>query len=160
MLGRKHRFPLRILLCFALWNCQCAPPSRIDLLAREILKNTPEYIHYDKGARFRWVVIGTTHDTGSELHGEVIKQLRQKYTVYLSNDEVPERLKRRSRDGRLVGYKEGLRFSFRTEFREPRIVTIHYSDWEGSLAASWHWKRYEWTGTSWRVVEKSPITVS
>jgi hypothetical protein len=131
------------------------------LLAEEILKNTPEHIHFAPFTRFQWVLLSPkTQDNPPDLQEEVVRQLARKYTVYMKQEDLPEDLMTRGEDGTLIGYKGGFSFRYNVQFENETTVKIRYSDWEGNLAASFHWKRYEWTGHHWRVIEKSGILVS
>jgi hypothetical protein len=131
-----------------------------SMLADEVLRNTPEHTHFVRGTTFSWCMFRSPKDDPlPEVTQAVLAKLRGKYVVYLSDSEIPDAL-RRFDAGRLVGYSNGFSFAIHIERLGPRVVKIHYSDWEGNLAASAHYKVYRWTGRSWRVVKKSAMLVS
>jgi hypothetical protein len=131
-----------------------------SMLADEVLKNTPESIHFAPGSRFSWCLFQAARDDPlPELTKAVLAKLRRKYVVYLSDSEIPERMKL-FRESKLVGYYDGFSFEVRAERLGPRVIKIQYSDWEGLHAGSGHYQVYRWTGSSWKVVEKSGIAVA
>jgi hypothetical protein len=131
-----------------------------SLLADEVLKNTPEYTHFAPGTVFSWCLFRSPkEDPLPELTQAVLARLRKKYVVYLSDAEIPAEEKL-FHDGRLGGYRNGFSFEVHLERLGPRLVKIHYADWEGLLAASRHHQVYKWTGRAWKVVEKSAMVVS
>lgn len=134
---------------------------QIKLLASRILENTPEHIHFAEGTTFSWVVLSPTiKENPRALQDEVIRQLKEKYTVYSRKEEIPDRLVVKDNKGHPVGYRDGFSFSFKVEFEKEGTIKVYYTDWEGILAASSHWKRYEWTGNNWNAAEQSPLEVS
>ena len=134
---------------------------QVRLLATRILENTPEYIHFDKGTSFSWVVLSPEVNTNPKsLRDEVIRQLQQRYTVYFRDQELPDNLLIKDENERLFEYRGGFWFSFRVEFERQGTVKVHYADWEAMLAASSHWERYKWTGTKWKAIEIGPVSVS
>ena len=139
------------------------PPTKnqIQLLANKIVKNTPEYVHFAGGTKFSWVLLSLKTDSVPEsVRDDVIHQLKEKYTVYLRENDVPDNLKKKGPNGSLMGYKDGFSFSFEVKFEKRRTVKVSYSDFEGNVAASSHWTRYRWTGKDWKETEKSPVVVS
>jgi len=136
------------------------PVPNMEMLAEEVLKNTPEHIHFAPGANFSWCLFGGIEgDPLPDLKGEVLRKLRLRYTVYLAKDDVPPHYKQ-FHDGRLAGYHRGFSFNVRVETINRSTIRIGFADWEGSLAASSHWKVYKWTGSRWRILETSRILVS
>jgi hypothetical protein len=134
---------------------------QITLLAHKILENTPEYIHFAEGTKFSWILLPEeTKKNPKSIQEEVIKQLKDKYTVYLKKEAIPPELLFKNLSGSLIGYKEGFYFSYVIEFEEKETIKIYYSDWESNKAASSHWKRYKWIDGDWRVIEKSILRVS
>ena len=164
------RFATLVALSIALAGCSSLeetgdlPPTNTAppyaLLAEEVLKNTPEHLHFSPGAIFSWCYFETPEpDPIPSLTEAVLTKLRAKYTVYLAESEIPPSYKV-ERDGRFVGYRRGFHFRLRTEVLDERTVKIHYYDFEADLAASFHFEVYKWTGSAWKVVEKSPLAVS
>jgi hypothetical protein len=131
--------------------------NQIQSLAMMILQNTPEHIHF-KETKFRWVLTTWKGDAGpKELDQAVLRLLKEKYVVYRSQQEVPNDYVIKSPDGKLMGFKSGFSFWYAVTFEKDRIVKVSYSDWEGNLASSHHWKQYRWTGRGWEVVKKSEM---
>lgn len=133
--------------------------AQIQALAVRILENTPEHLHWAPGTTFDWVLIDPTHIEAPEVvRSEVLRRLKQKYTVYQSDKDIPDNDKE-TINGQLAGYTKGFSFNFKLRF-EDELVHIDYSDWEGVLAASWHTVTYRWNGKEWAVVRTGPMTVS
>ncbi len=126
--------------------------EQTKLLADEILKNTPEYIHFKK--TFLWVLISSeAKDNMPELFEEVIRKLKVKYKVYLNESDIPEHLKIRSSQGMLLGYKDGFKFVYKISSEKNNILIICYNDWEGNAAGSYHCEKYQWDLTNWLPVD-------
>ncbi len=129
-------------------------------LAAVILDNTPEHIHYDPSMQFGWVLTAWKPQVNPpEVEAAVLGLLEKKYKVYRTKEEVPEECVER-KNGAVRGYKGGFSFSFEVKREGPRAVKVSYFDWEGMLAASWHWERYEWTGWRWKWVKSGPLAIS
>jgi len=136
-------------------------PTQVRLLADRILENTPEHIHFAEGTVFSWVVLfEEVRANPQTLQDEVMKLLEAKYAVYTDKNLLPDELLMKGEGGQLHGYRGGFSFSYSVQRDGPRHVKVHYSDYEGNLAASGHWKRYKWNGRDWRVMEVSALTVS
>lgn len=134
--------------------------TQLRLLAQEVLKNTPEYIHF-ANANFSWVVLAPGVQTNPQaLQDEVMTLLKAKYKVYDDKKDLPDELLHKDKEGKLIGYKGGFSFSYSVDFEEKGIIKIQYGDYEGNLAASGHYKRYKWNGKNWDIVEKSSLVVS
>lgn len=132
---------------------------QIQALAVRVLENTPEHLHWAPGTKFAWVLFDPTQSEAPEaVRTEVLRQLKQKYTVYQSENEIPDNY-RKTRNEQLVGYADGFSFTFKMKFEEE-LLHVDYSDWEGNLAASWHTVTYRWNGKEWAVVKTGPMTVS
>ena len=168
---------LAIFVCIVVFGIGCGTPlahehgpaiptvnvtlsgAQIEALAVRILENTPEHLHWAPGTTFAWVLFAPTHIEAPEaVRTEVLRQLKLKYTVYHSKEEVPDDHKE-MRNGQLAGYTEGFSFNFKLHL-EDKLVHIDYSDWEGVLAASWHTVTYRWNGKEWAIVKTGPMTVS
>lgn len=135
--------------------------TQIRLLAQEILRNTPEYIHFSNSSHFSWVVLTPEVQANPQaLQGEVLNLLSEKYKVYVDTKELPEDLIEKNSKGMMIGYKKGFSFSYTLTFEENGIIKIHYHDYEGNLASSGHFKRYKWNGKNWEIIEKSALIVS
>ena len=140
-------------------GCSVVPPD-YQLLAEEVLNNTPEHLHFAPGASFSFVVYAGPVNQSIPGFSEMIRgELKKNYTVYSNLAEVPEG-KKSIEDDYLMGLKDG--FQFWVEYRElsPSKVKISYKDWEGNLAASSHYKIYKWTGRKWKILKESPLMVS
>ncbi len=174
MIERSHSLPILGLVVSSLFLLvSCSPPrqsadgphalseTQIRLLAEEILKNTPEHTHFSEGTVFSWVVLAPEVQTNPQaLQDEVMRLLKEKYKVYLDKNRLPDDVLVKDENGQLIGYRHGFSFSYFMTPESKGHVKIHYSDYEGRLAASAHWKRYGWTGRNWETVEKSLMVVS
>jgi hypothetical protein len=130
-------------------------------LAERILENTPEHTHFSWPAFFRWVLVSPEIDKNPpDLNQEVLHLLKARYTVYTRKQDVPERFVHKDQNGTLQGYEGGFDFKFIVVFEDEITVKVKYSDYEGNMAASFHWKRYRWTGGNWKIIEKSGMLVS
>ena len=89
-----------------------------------------------------------------------MKLLRQKYTVYIDANLVPDEFLVKGENGGVFAYKDGFSFSYSVTLDGKEHVKISYSDWEGTEASSSHWKRYAWTGRDWKVIEQSKMKIS
>ena len=135
--------------------------AQVDHLAERILENTPEHVHFVDGTVFSWVFLDVAPQTDlAALQEVVLNKLRERYTVYVYESEIPRHRLIKTDDGRLRGYKEGFQFSYRIEREAEGTIKVHYSDYEGELAASGHWERYRWTGNDWELVEESAMIVA
>ena len=134
--------------------------NQLCLLAQEVMKNTPEYIHF-ADAHFSWVVLAPEVQMNPKaLQYEVMTLLKAKYKVYVDKKDLPDELLAKDKDGKMIGYEGGLSFSYSADFKEKGIVIIQYGDYEGNLASSGHYKRYKWNGKNWEIVEVSQMVVS
>jgi hypothetical protein len=136
-------------------------PLQARRLAEAIVKNTPEYIHFEAGTKFDWVL--TDWDSAStppEVEKAVLRLLAKKYKkVYRHEAELPpEALV--MHEGQLAGYQGGFSFGFEIEREGLGIVKVRYHDYEGNLAASGHWKRYLWNGLFWIPIGRSQLIVA
>ncbi len=110
---------------------------------------------------FSWVLLVPEVQTNSQaLQDEVMRLLKEKYKVYLDKNRLPDVVLIKDENGQLMGYRHGFFFSYIMTPESKGHVKIHYTDYEGNLAASAHWKRYRWTGRNWETVEKSLMVVS
>ena len=136
-------------------------PLQAHQLAAVIVKNTPEHIHFAPGTKFDWVL--TDWDSAStppEVEKAVSRLLAKKYKkVYRHESELPPEAFV-MHEGKLAGYKGGFSFGFRIERETWGIVKVHYSDYEGNMAASGHWKRYVWNGLFWIPIGRSRLIVA
>jgi hypothetical protein len=169
MVSSGSRFICIALVSASLGNCVHLRPSERQTLTREqtralaqrIIDNTPEHVHWAKGTVFSWVLLSPEINSNPpELRDEVITRLKQKYTVYLRKEELPDEVLMKDSTGGLAGYRCGFSFSFQIELESDRTVKVHYADWEGNVAGSRHWTRYEWAGFGWKVVGKSRMEIS
>lgn len=134
--------------------------KQVRMLATIILTKTPEHIHMPESSNFTWIWLDLkSKNNPPELEEEVIRQLREKYTVYLQESEIPKDKVHTNEQGERIGFSNGFRFSFETEIERSDVVKINFSDWVGNLGASWHWAKYKWDGIRWKVIEK-PSTFS
>jgi len=152
---------LIVILFFSMIGCDSSSEKPdYSLLAEQVLKNTPEYTHFEPGTTFSWCLFEPPEqDNLPQLTKAVITNLSEKYKLYLSKTEIPDILKT-VRNGELTAYKNGFSFRIRVEILSQHKIKIHYSDWVGNLAASLHFKVYKWTGKSWKIIEKSRMLVS
>ncbi len=168
---RRSIWAILGLLSWSLAGCghphpQTSPASELRALqmrklAERIIENTPERIHFAWPASFKWVVLlPEIAKNSTDLNQEVIGLLKSRYTVYTRKEDLPEHLLHKDDKGQLTGYKDGFSFKFVVEFEDETTVKVQYGDWEGNVAGSWHWKRYKWDGTKWKVIEKSPMIVA
>ncbi len=135
--------------------------ARIEALADEIVRHTPEHVHYAEGTAFSWVFVELQEPQPIPgLSEAVLKRLRERYTVYRSEEEIPEDRLSRAPDRTLLGYQDGFRFKFEVEVLGPDRVKVRYEDWEGNMAGSGQTITYEWNGSAWEIVEKGPLFVS
>jgi len=142
-------------------NASALTTNQIHRLALKILENTPEHTHWGKGAHFDWVLI--TWDPNANptpIQDAVFNLLRKKYIVYHTVGAVPDKFRVKDSNGDLNHYDGGFDFSFAVTIEDKNTVKVLYSDWEGILASSRHWKRYKWTDSDWVVIEKSVMMVS
>jgi len=134
--------------------------QQLSLLAEKILENTPEHTHFEKGSHFAWVVLSDIQDNSTALNDEVIKQLKEHYTVYLTKQALPDKLLMKDGNGRLTRYDDGFMFSFKMTWAAKDTIRIDYSDWESNQAGGGHWEKYQWIGSEWKIIEKSVLVVS
>lgn len=135
--------------------------AQAERLADKILENTPEHTHFVEGTTFSWVLLAPeVQSNPSPLQDVVLQKLRKKYTVYLDLSGVPEDLQFKDENGQVRGYKGGFAFCYQVERKSWRSVRVNYSDYEGELAASVHWKQYKWKRKDWKIVAKSGMLVS
>lgn len=161
------RYAVPIATLFLLASCAshrgpARPPAEDDYrrLAKHILDNTPDHTHFVQGIEFDWCIfIPPKDDPLPQLSEEVLKRLRKKYTVYLTEEDIPPNRKI-YRNGQLAGFQSGFMFRYELEPLGPTRIRIQYSDWEGLLAASRHSVTYEWTGSSWKITKKGSMRVS
>jgi hypothetical protein len=135
--------------------------ERIDyaLLADQVLQNTPEHLHFAPDSKFSWCFVKFYEDDVlPELKQLILTKLRSKYTVYLSESEIPGNLKH-FKEGKLTDYEGGFSFTVGMKLLNHQRVRICYGDWEGDLAGSKHCEVYEWTGKMWKVIEKEPMAI-
>jgi len=134
---------------------------QIEALATEILRHTPEHVHFEKGTTFSWVLfVEPTSDESPELTKAVLRHLKARYTVYRTRDEIPPDKITVDRSGDLIGYRDGFKFGFSVSVRGAAEVEIRYSDWVGNLAASSQSVAYRWSGSQWEVVWRGPLIVA
>jgi hypothetical protein len=131
--------------------------SKTEALAQEILRFTPEYVHFVEGTTFAWVLVPEV-EADPALTTEVLRLLSKKYVVYRTESALPADAV--SREGELVYYKDGFRFEFTTRQVDPSTVEVVYSDYEGPLAASSQTITYTWNGAGWVVKKQSAVLVS
>jgi hypothetical protein len=135
--------------------------EQIDDLKLQIVKNTPEYTHFEPGAKFDWVFLQVDSlSVQKELYDTIVQEFKKRYTVYLAKENIPIEHINKSENGYLMGYNNGFRFSYRCEFLNRNKLRIHYDDYEGCLAASGFWIIYKWNGKKWKIVKKGPMWVS
>lgn len=128
--------------------------KQIDDLKLQIVKNTPEFTHFEPGAKFGWVFFKVDSlSLQKELYDAVKKELKKKYLVYLSKEDIPPKNIQKNEDDYISGYNDGFRFSFNIEFLNKNKVRVHYEDYEGSLAASGFWIIYKWNKEKWKMVK-------
>jgi hypothetical protein len=61
--------------------------NQVRVLAAEILRHTPEHVHFSEGAAFSWVLVEIPKaDPTPAVTKAVLDLLSQKYTVYLRKD--------------------------------------------------------------------------
>lgn len=137
----------------------------IVLLAPEVLKQTPEYVHFVEGTTFSWVLLQL--EPGAvppDLASEVKDLLAEKYQLLTTRDELTQDhlIERQLADGssEFLGYRDGFLFSFTVNIIESGLVEIEYSDYESPLAASWHTVLYRWVNGRWVGSPKGPMVVS
>jgi hypothetical protein len=141
--------------------CSCVRPtaSPTRALAAEIVRHTPEYVHWDPGARFSWVWVHINgRDVDSDLTKAVLSMLRQRYIVYLRGEDIPAN--KVVQEGGYPEYLDGFKFEFKVTHLNSSMVEIVYKDYEGQLASALQTIVYEWNGSDWVVKKKSPILVS
>jgi hypothetical protein len=127
-------------------------------LAEEIVKHTPEHVHYVEGTTFAWVLFNRQkEDPTPGVTALVLELLKKRYVVYLSEGEVPQ--DKMTVDGGLILW-DGFRFSFLIRAADSTTVEVSYSDYEAPLAASWQTCKYRWDGSKWLVVSKGDLIVS
>jgi hypothetical protein len=154
------RLLIVILLVMAQGCNSSSDKPDYSLLAEEVLKNTPEYIHWVPGTKFSWCLFERPEqDILPGLTQAVIAKLRKKYILYQSESQMGNTCGI-FQDGKLMGYRSGFSFRIRVEIMNQQTIKIHYSDWESGTAGSAHFKVYKWTGKSWKIIEKSGIAVS
>ncbi len=128
-------------------------------LVHFVMKNTPEYIHFTPDTDFSWCIFEPLEpDILSQLTEAVLTNLRDKYTVYRSQSEIPHE-KKVLQDGKIVAYKDGFNFRIRVELINRQTVKIFYYDWESLGVGSCHHAVYQWTQDTWKVIEKSLLDV-
>lgn len=168
--NRLNYFGCCLLLFSAFLCAGCAPDkvltsgelkltrAQIDGLAVQILKNTPEYTHFSKGAEFSWVLLVPEVRTNpQELQDKVLELLSKKYRVYSDEAALPESAVRKDAQGRLQSYKDGFSFSYTVTPAGSDAVKVQYLDHENPLAASAHHKIYKWGWRGWRIIEVGPM---
>lgn len=166
---KGHALRYVVLVAMVVLTASCGslggpvrPPVGDDYarLAKHVLDNTPEHTHFVKGIEFEWCLfIPPKDDPLPQLAEEVLKRLGKKYAVYLTEEDIPPSRKI-YRGGQLAGFQGGFLFRYEIEALGPARIRIHYSDWEGLLAASRHSVTYEWNGKSWKATQKSTMAVS
>jgi hypothetical protein len=120
-----------------------------NLLAQEIAKNTPEFIHYAKGTTFSWVMFDLKPDgSPANLTKAVYELFKTKYTIVGSEEELTSE-QMRILHAREKVYVDGFRFSYFVRSTGKNRIRVAYSDHEGPLAASMHDVDYEWQGNRW-----------
>jgi len=135
--------------------------AQIESLATEIMRHTPEYVHFAEGTTFSWVLF-TQKDEESlpGLTTAVLNRLQKKYTVYRSKEDLPSSELILDSRGNLLGYRDGFSFRFSVTVLAHNRVEVRYTDWEGNVAASSQKVSYKWTGSQWQIIGKSPLVVS
>ncbi len=122
-----------------------------------VLMQTPENIHFTKGAKFDWVYFERERCTGftaAELDA-VEAGFRAKYTrVYLREVDIP---REHVSDER---YHGGFKIQYRLQRAGPRRITLESSDWEGMRASASGSRTYEWNGARWDCVEEGVWVIS
>lgn len=110
-----------------------------------------------------WVLLEVKPDDAPpELVAAVKRLLEAKYTLFASHEELKPHQVDIQQSGDYEGrsYRGGFLFSFRVEVRSPTLVVVHFSDYEGPLAASSHSVSYRWVGDRWKKVAESALLVS
>lgn len=132
--------------------------EQADTLADRIMENTPEYI-FARGSKFEWIVLEDIKGNPEMLNTAVLERIKKKYKIFDSRKDIPEEFKIYS-DGKFVGYQKGFTFEYKVTFNSADTVTINYSDFEGNLGGSIHWKQYKWNGKEWIMIDKSSLIVA
>lgn len=134
-----------------------------DSLAREIVRHTPEHLHWVKGWRFSWVIFNMPDtDPFREVRERVRIRLAARYQVFSSESEVPPAMVVRDDTEPVPGprYIDGFKFSYEISVLDNGDIEIRYSDYEAPMAASAQRVRYRWILWRWFVVWKEPLAVS
>lgn len=138
--------------------------EQIQKIAEIILEHTPEHTHVRVGGgSFGWVLLSPDVKSNlPEVQDAVLARLRQKYTVYYDEKDVPDELKPHNGRGGSKAFRNGFRFSYRVEFIGEGSIKVHISDWEASLSASSQWKKFKWLPSehNWKVTDKGGMAVS
>ena len=128
-------------------------------LADEILKHTPEFVHFEPGAKFRWAVFSVPSENPyPDVTDRVRTGLRERYVLYSDAGAIPPETRLDLRGAE--GYRGGFLFSVNIKRVARKKVEVEYKDFEHALAASEQTVVYEWTNGAWKVVSKSPLLVS
>ncbi len=152
--------PLSVgLVTTLLWvGCAAGPPRsdeprlpRLELLASEVLRNTPEHTHFAPETEFSWVYLQPTIVAPPALAAEVERLMVERYKVFKTHEEIPEDLlshvDAEGREHSMI--RDGFYFSYEVESISPERVRITYRDYEGPLAASGRSVVYVWSGVEW-----------
>jgi hypothetical protein len=127
-------------------------------LAQEVLRHTPEQVHFAKGTVFRWVLLTEGRSDHPEAFPAIRAALASQYTLYLNQAELPPGAERS--DGMGPMFVDGFAFSVTIRRVDANTIEVDYSDYEGSLAGGSQTIRYRWRRNRWRAVWASPQMVS
>ena len=137
--------------------------SQIDSLVQEIMRHTPEYTHYVEGYKFDWVLFTPPDkDPYPAITNKIRSELKQKYTVYDKDGDLPAELISYDPDDPVGGkiYLGGFEFSVEIRRLYENTIEVTYDDFENSMAAGNQTIRYQWQGNRWKVIWESDLMVS
>jgi hypothetical protein len=110
-------------------------------LAREALKHTPENVHFEPGAVFKWVRFPSPElefdfpssevDHFPEFTNRVREELSKKYIVYAKQEDIPRELV--TGDASRPEFVDGFLFSVTLRRLSPIRIEVKYHDYERYL---------------------------
>jgi hypothetical protein len=115
--------------------------AQLAQLAREALKHTPENVHFEPGAVFKWVRFPSPElefafpssevDHFPEFTNRVREELSKKYIVYAKQEDIPRELV--TGDASRPEFVDGFLFSVTLRRLSPIRIEVKYHDYERYL---------------------------